>query len=451
MNEHDYAVILAAGKGTRMHSQIPKVLHTILGEPMLSLVLHAARNIFSDRVFVVAGHGAEAIKAAFPDANIILQTVQLGTGHALLSALPNLKQAQARRVTILNGDVPLLTPHLLQHFIGESADADLAFATIILDDPASYGRVVRKDGRVCAIVEAKDYDEAAFGPPTGEVNAGLYNFDLEKIAPLVPLIENTNASGEYYITDLVELALKKGLDVKGCPMPDSCSLLGVNSPKELAACEDHLATTVTECLLQKGVCLHNPGAVRISPLVEVEPGANISGPCEIFGDTHILSGAVIEAFCQIADSRIDAARIHSFCHIRGATIAQGCRVGPFARLRPGAVLEENVHVGDFVELKQTLMHPGAKANHLSYLGDSEIGMNTNIGAGTITCNYDGRKKHRTNIGQNVFIGSNTALVAPVAIGNGATVGAGSTITKNVPENDLGIARAKQVNLPWPKK
>ncbi len=442
------ALILAAGKGTRMHSDKPKVLQTLLGEPMLACVLEALRPVFAEDVWLVAGHRAEMVRAAFPEVPCVLQEQQLGTGHALMQALPALTKAGYTHLLIVNGDAPLLSEGLVRQFLAEAVGADLAFATIDLDSPGAYGRVVREGDDVRAIVEAKDYDPALYGPPTGEVNAGMYYCALDAVESLLPRLGNANKSGEYYITDLIGLAVAEKYDVQGVRCGRDDGLMGVNSPLELERMEEALRERRVHDLLAAGVIIHAAGSVRVGPLAHVEAGVEITGPCEIYGRSRILRGASIASHCVLRDSVVSSGgRIHSFSHLEGAEVGEGALVGPYARLRPGAVLEAQSHVGNFVELKKTRLGQGAKANHLSYLGDAEIGAGSNIGAGTITCNYDGKNKHLTQIGRRAFIGSNTALVAPVSVGDEALVGAGSVITRDVPAGELGIAREKQKNLP----
>ncbi|MDE6735746.1 MAG: bifunctional UDP-N-acetylglucosamine diphosphorylase/glucosamine-1-phosphate N-acetyltransferase GlmU, partial [Desulfovibrio sp.] len=399
-------------------------------------------------IWAVVGHGAAEVETAFPDLATITQAQQLGTGHALATALPTLRELGATHVLVVNGDVPLLTADIVRRFLASAEGAAIAFASLSLDDAGAYGRVVRRGGDVAAIVEAKDFDPALHGEDTGEVNAGLYLLDVEAVARLLPRIGNDNKSGEYYITDLVALGIEEGLAVRGINCGADESLLGVNSPAELARMEELLRARIVARLLESGVTLHAPGLVRVGPFAEVAPGAEITGPCEIYGRSRVEAGARIESHCVLWDSVVrSGARVRSFSHLERAEAGEGSIVGPFARLRPGAVLEPDSHVGNFVELKNARLGRGAKANHLSYLGDAEIGAAANIGAGTITCNYDGVHKHRTVIGAHAFIGSNTALVAPVEVGAGALVGAGSVITKDVPAGEMGIARGRQKNLP----
>lgn len=442
------AILLAAGKGTRMHSSKPKVLQKLLGEPMLGWVLSACEPIFSENIYIVAGHGADELEQTFPGKRFVIQNQQLGTGHALRTALSAFPEPLPEYVAVINGDAPLITAEVIKMFLDSAWGSDLAFATLILENPGAYGRVVRDNGNILAIIEAKDFDPDLHGPVTGEVNAGIYLIKTCYAQQFLPLIQDKNNSKEFYLTDIISIAAKNHLNIKGIQCGKDESLLGVNTPGELAHAENKLALRISDSLLEKGVLIHAPQFLRCGPHVKIAPGAEIIAPCELYGNTEIASGAAIESHCVINNTKIaENAVIHSFSHLDNADVGKSAQVGPYTRLRPKARMEENTHVGNFVELKNTLLGKGAKANHLSYLGDSDIGANTNIGAGTITCNYDGKKKHKTTIGENAFIGSNTALVAPVSVGAGALIGAGSTITKDVPEDTLGIARSKQKNLP----
>ena len=445
------ALVLAAGKGTRMHSDKPKVLQTVLGSPMIACVLDALRPIFEGDIWIVVGHGAERVRAAFPEMPCVLQEQQLGTGHALQCALPALKRAGYTHLLVVNGDTPLLSESVVRDFMAQADGADIAFASIELDCPGSYGRVVREQGQVRAIVEAKDYDPARHGSVSGEVNAGIYYCSLCAVEGLLPRLRNTNNSGEYYITDLIALALEENSTVRGVCCGRDANLMGVNTSAELAHMEELLRTRIVDELLASGVIIHAAQSVRVGPLARVEPGAELSGPCEIYGRSLIRRGASVASHCVVNNSPVESgAEIRSFSYLDEALVGAGALVGPYARLRPGAILEEEAHVGNFVELKKAHLGKGAKANHLTYLGDADIGEGTNIGAGTITCNYDGRHKYKTSIGKHAFIGSNTALVAPVSVGDGAFVGAGSVITKDVPDGSLGISRSRQKNLPRKK-
>ena len=447
-------LILAAGKGTRMYSDTPKVLQRILDEPMLRYVYDAVLPVCPDSTWTIVGHKADRVRAAFPaQANrCVLQEKLLGTGHALQSAWPSL--SGLTRLLVVNGDTPLLPEKTVRDFLAvcESEDADLAFITLPLDDPAFFGRVIRQDGRVTAIIEAKDYDPALHGPEPHEINAGIYCLRMRAVEPLLPRLSNANKSGEFYITDLIGLAVSEGLRVIGHNRGNDPRLLGINSPAELVRSEEWLRARIVEEFLDNGVIIRSPHMVRIGPDVVIEKGAEITGPCECYGKTVIGRGSVIASYCRLHSVTVgEDAVIHSFTHAQEASIGPRCAVGPYARLRPGAVLEEESRAGNFVEIKKARLEKGAKVNHLSYIGDAEVGAKANIGAGTITCNYDGVNKHTTRIGQGAFIGSNTALVAPVTVGENALVGAGSVITKDVPDNHLGIARGKQANMPLRKQ
>ncbi len=447
------ALVLAAGKGTRMHSSTPKVLQTLLGEPMLTYVFSALRPFFGQSVWSVVGHGADRVREAYGDASVrfVLQEEQRGTGHALQCALPSLVEEGVEYVLVVNGDTPLITTEFLEDFIRAAKGADVAFATMTLPQAGAYGRVVRRDARVIAIVEAKDYDAKIHGVESGEVNTGIYYIRIDILQALLPQLTCTNKSGEYYLTDIVALAVEGGHAVAGVCCGEDANLFGINTPRELASAEDILQTRINMQALDAGVIMHGVQGVRIGPLVRLEPGIEIFGPCDISGTSHICAGAVVHAYTMIHNSCIESgAQILPFSHLDGVHVGVDGRVGPYGRLRPGAILEEGARVGNFVEMKKAVLGKGAKASHLSYLGDAHVGEGANIGAGTITCNYDGVNKHTTHIGKNAFIGSNSALVAPVSIGDGALVGAGSVITKNVPEGQLGIGRAKQRVLPRKK-
>lgn len=443
-------VILAAGKGTRMHSDKPKVLHTLLGEPMLWHVLEAMRSVVPDRTWTVIGHQAEQVQAHFPDEHFVLQKEQLGTGHALQCAWPKVVHEQARWCLVVNGDAPLMDATAVRRFcrsmIGEQVD--VGFMTLRLADPESYGRVVRDDqGRITAIVEARDHDPSRHGPASGEINVGVYLLRVDAAGPLLARISADNRQQEYYLTELVELAIRQGLLVQAMDAGGAGSVeafMGVNSPMELASAEEHLRRDIVQKWLKRGVTIHLPTAVCIGPRTRLEPGAEVFGPCEMYGRTTVAAGAVIESHTWLKDTRIGPGSIvRSFSHLEEALVEGQCVVGPFARLRPGAILENQARVGNFVEIKKARLGAQAKANHLSYIGDAEVGPQANIGAGTITCNYDGKNKHKTTIGAGAFIGSNTALVAPVRVGDNALVGAGSVITRDVPDDSLGVARARQ--------
>jgi bifunctional UDP-N-acetylglucosamine pyrophosphorylase/glucosamine-1-phosphate N-acetyltransferase len=444
-------VILAAGKGTRMHSARPKVLQRLLEAPMLSYVYAAVAPLTGERTWTVVGHGADDVRAAFPEQaeQMILQAEQRGTGHALRTAWEQPVSEGVSHLLVINGDTPLLQTEQISYFLSccREKDCDLGFISLTPADLGSFGRVVRAGGAVQAIVEAKDYEPTVHGYDAGEINAGIYYFRVQSIAPLLPLLTDGNKSGEFYITDLIGLAVARNLVVEGVNFGDEADLLGINSPLELAAGEERLRARMVEEHLRRGVLLHNPSAVRIGFAAEIAPGAEITGPCEIYGVCRVAAGARIASHCRLENTDVgEGATIHSFCHTEDARIGSKCTIGPYARLRPGAVLEEKSRAGNFVEIKKSHIGKGAKVNHLTYIGDAELGPGVNVGAGTITCNYDGVHKHQTRIEEGAFIGSNTALVAPVTIGRNALVGAGSVITEDVPEGHLGLARGRQVNM-----
>ncbi|KAB1441926.1 bifunctional UDP-N-acetylglucosamine diphosphorylase/glucosamine-1-phosphate N-acetyltransferase GlmU [Pseudodesulfovibrio senegalensis] len=444
------ALILAAGKGTRMHSNRPKVLQTLLGEPMLEYVYRALEPAFGERIFTVVGFGAEQVESAFPEraSNFVLQKEQLGTGHALQEAWESVQKTGAGYCLVINGDTPLATTEAVERLAAQAGRADVAFMTITPQDPASFGRVVRDDsGRILAIVEAKDYDHATHGPVTGEVNAGVYLLRMDSVGQLLDGLRAENNSGEYYITDLVAMAVEQGMTVEGVTCGADVNLMGINSPRELIDAEKTLRRRIVDGLIDEGVMIHNPDTVIIGPRVTVEPGAELFGHVEIYGESVVRAGSVLNSYTWITDSSFaPGCVVRQFCHVEQAEVGPDCVVGPYARLRPGAVLRKGAKVGNFVEMKKAELGEGAKASHLTYLGDAVVGAGSNIGAGTITCNYDGKNKFITTIGEGAFIGSNTALVAPVTVGRDALVGAGSTITKDVPDEGTAIGRAKQLNL-----
>ena len=443
-------LILAAGKGTRMHSDLPKVLQHVMHKPMLGYVFDSLNASGMHARWTVVGFGADAVRSAFPDeTNFVLQEEQLGTGHAVVKAWQNVVESGVRYVCVLNGD----TPHVPVDDIVEMAcqcrmaGAAMGFLTLQLENPFGYGRVVRSEnGLVRNVVEEKDFHPNDFGGQIHEVNSGVYVLAVEACSALLPKIDRNNAQNEFYLTQLISLCAAEGLPVVARPYSGRGRLLGINSPRELVEFEESLRGRIVNELLDSGVIIRKPGAVIVGPDVIIEPGVDITGPCEIYGKTHVQRGAQIASHCWIKDSFLGPCQVKSFSHIEASRIGAGASVGPFARLRPGTDIGERARVGNFVEVKKSTLHAGAKAGHLSYLGDSEIGRDVNIGAGTITCNYDGSRKHRTEIQENAFIGSNTALVAPVVVGAGALVGAGSVVTKNVPAGALCVARARQLNL-----
>ncbi len=451
------ALVLAAGKGTRMHSQRPKVLHELLGEPMLWYLYKTLDPLFGSRVWTVTGHKAEDVRATFPEraaapGQWIYQAEQLGTGHAVQSAWSVITAAGLEWLVVVNGDTPLLPPDKLAAFTDWTiaSGADLSFMTLTLEEPGAFGRVLRTggpEGSVAAIIEAKDYDPARHGPEPREINAGIYCLRVASIGPLLGRLENNNRSREYYLTDTIDMAVREGLKVEAMHCGNDPHLLGINSPRELIAAEETLRQAVIRDWQERGVLIRAADSVRIGPRVHLAPGVEIVGPCELYGKAELASETTVESHCWIKDARIGpCCRIKAFSHIEDAEMGPRCQVGPYGRLRPGARLMEDARVGNFVEVKKSVLGKGSKANHLTYLGDATVGDGVNIGAGTITCNYDGQRKHTTRIGDRAFIGSNTALVAPVDVGAGALVAAGSVITQDVPADMLSIARERQINI-----
>ena len=439
-------VVLAAGLGKRMRSDLPKVLHPLAGRPLLGHVLAAVRALAPRRIFVVHGHGADAVRAAFPDADVewVLQAEQLGTGHAVQQAAPRLS-ADAD-VLLLYGDVPLVSTETLQRLL-QSAGDGLALLSADLGDPTGYGRVIRDaSGGVTRIVEQRDAtpEEAS----VREINAGFYALSARRLVPWLKKIGNRNAQKEYYLTDLVSLAVADGVPVKAVKAPDPWQVMGVNSRRELAELERHYQKSKAFALLEAGVALADPARIDVRGDLACGRDVVIDVNCVFEGKVTLGDGVRVGPNCVLKDVSVgNRTEILPFSLLQDSSIGERCRIGPFARLRPGAELAEDVHVGNFVEVKASRLGPGAKANHLAYVGDAEVGARTNIGAGTITCNYDGAAKHRTIIEDDCFIGSDATLVAPVRIARGSYVGAGSTITKDTPEGQLTVARAKQVSIP----
>lgn len=443
-------VILAAGKGTRMHSDQPKVLQTILGKPLLGYVYDALSVVDASRVWTVVGHKADAVQAKFSDRKdqFIIQREQLGTGHALSIAWPEFSSLEMQYVCVLNGDTPYVPITAITRLTRACAEhsAAMGFLTITIEDPRGYGRVLRAEsGAVHDIVEEKDFDQARHGE-IHEVNAGIYLFNIEKCGPLLERIDQNNAQREFYITQLLPLCVQAGHPVIGMGYDRPTNLHGINSPRELVAREEMMREEIVSAWIEAGVIIRNHSSVAIGADAVLEPGAQITGPCEIYGRSRIGRGTCVDSHCWIKDAELRACQVKSFSHIDGAVVLDDAVVGPFARLRPGTVIGSTARVGNFVEVKKSVLHEGAKAGHLAYLGDCDVGSGVNIGAGTITCNYDGAQKHRTEIKEYAFIGSNSALVAPVVVGAHALVGAGSVVTKDVPDGAMCIARARQTNL-----
>jgi bifunctional UDP-N-acetylglucosamine pyrophosphorylase/glucosamine-1-phosphate N-acetyltransferase len=438
-------VILAAGQGTRMRSPLPKVLHPVAGNSMLGHVIHSARQLDPQRIHVVIGHGADAVRErlAADDLNFVLQDKQLGTGHAVAQAVPFIT---ADTVLILYGDVPLIEVDTLQRLLKHVAPRQLGLLTVELDDPTGYGRIVRNaDGQVTAIVEQKDANEAQRAITEG--NTGILAVPAERLGDWMSRLSNNNAQGEYYLTDVIAMAVADGLMVATEQPLDAMEVQGANDRRQLAELERHYQLRTARRLMAQGVTLRDPARFDVRGEVSVGRDVVIDINVILEGKVVIEDDVVIGPNCVIKDSTLrKGVVIKANSHLEGAVMGEGSDAGPFARLRPGTVLEARAHVGNFVELKNAHMGEGAKAGHLTYLGDAEIGARTNIGAGTITCNYDGANKWKTVLGEDVFIGSNNSLVAPVDISNGATTAAGSTLTQNVDNGQLAVGRARQRNI-----
>ena len=438
-------IVLAAGQGKRMRSQRPKVLHPLAGRPLLEHVLAAARTLSPQRLVVVHGHGADEVRAAFDSAQVewALQADQLGTGHAVRQAMSHV--SGEADVLILYGDVPLVRPETLQRLAAAGKEA-LAVLTADMDDPAGYGRIVRDGaGRVARIVEEKDASPAEL--EIREINAGFMSMRASRLASWLGQLTNRNAQKEYYLTDVVTLAVAEGVPVNAVKADNAWEVAGVNSKRELAQLERRYQAIRAESLLEAGVTLADPGRIDVRGELSCGKDVSIDVNCVFEGRVALGDGVRIGPNCLLRDVLVaEETEILPFSHLEDSQVGARCRLGPYARLRPGSHLAEDVHVGNFVEVKASRIGRGSKANHLSYLGDSDIGSGVNIGAGTITCNYDGAAKHRTVIEDDCFIGSDATLVAPVRIARGSYIGAGSTISKDTPPGQLTVARAKQVSV-----
>ncbi|MEC8918055.1 bifunctional UDP-N-acetylglucosamine diphosphorylase/glucosamine-1-phosphate N-acetyltransferase GlmU [Salinicola sp. LHM] len=443
-------VILAAGQGTRMRSKTPKVLHELAGRSLVRHVVDTAAGLESARLHVVVGHGGEAVRDALsnagstPDGRQLAfceQTEQKGTGHAVAQALDGLGDG---KVLVLYGDVPLIQARTLESLLEGVDEQHMALLTVTLDDPAGYGRIVRNDkGAVVAIVEHKDAD--ARQRAIRECNTGIMAMTAEQLRRWLPELSAENAQGEYYLTDVIAMAAADGVEIKATQPSSPVEVEGVNDRRQLAALERAYQRRQADRLMAAGVSLADPQRFDLRGEVTLGRDIRIDVNVILEGRVTLEDDVVIGPNCVIKDSILRrGAVVKANSHLEGAEMGEGSDCGPFARLRPGTRLGAKAHVGNFVETKNATLGDGVKAGHLSYLGDAEIGRDTNIGAGTITCNYDGANKHRTEIGEAVFVGSNSSLVAPVTIGNGATIAAGSTITREVKDDELAIARSRQV-------
>ena len=439
-------VIMAAGKGTRMKSARPKVLHRLAGKSLLQHVLDAVAGLGAAKTFIVTGHGAETVETELrgPGLTFVRQQPQLGTGHAVQQVLPHLDDEGT--TLILNGDVPLIQAATAAALAAACGGTRLALLTIELADASGYGRIVRDGEAVKAIVEHKDASEAQRA--IREIYTGMLAAPTAWLKRAAMALKNDNAQREYYLTDVVAMAVADGVPVVATQAASDTEVLGVNSPVQLADLERRYQRARAEALMEgSGVRLADPARFDVRGTLACGSDVEIDVGCVFEGAVILADNVKIGAHCVIRDAQIDAgAVIHPFTHIEGARIGAGALVGPYARLRPGAELGPEVHIGNFVEVKNSKLAKGAKANHLAYLGDATVGERVNFGAGSITANYDGANKHRSVIGSDVHVGSNCVLVAPVKIGDGATIGGGSTITKDAPAGQLTLARAKQVSL-----
>ena len=445
-----HVVVLAAGQGTRMKSGLPKVLHRIGGRALLEYVLRAADPLTPATTTIVVGHKADVVREKMggrPNLQFVVQQPQLGTAHALQQAEPVLA-GRSGTLLLLSGDVPLLTRTTLQRVVeahrGAGAAATVVTATV--ERPYGYGRIVRANGTIARIVEERDATPAE--RQIKEINSGIYAFDLAPLFDSLRSIASQNAQGEFYLTDLIAIYRRKKLTVETLMVENPEEIRGINSRTELAEVSRLVRQTKNEELMAAGVTLIDPSTTYIEPDVEIGPDTVIHPGVTIEGSTKIGSACEIQGNVRISDSEIgDRVTVNNFCLIVGARVAEGAAIGPFAHLRPDTEVLEGAKVGNFVELKKTTLGSGSKVNHLSYLGDATVGAGVNVGAGTITCNYDGSHKHRTVIEDGAFIGSDTQLIAPVTVGKGAYVGAGSSITEDVPGGSLAIARGRQTNIP----
>ena len=447
-------VILAAGQGTRMRSALPKVLHRIASKPLVQHVIDTGRSLGSESIHLVYGHGGDLVKETIKgdDLNWVMQTEQLGTGHAVQQAMPGLEDNST--VLILYGDVPLIKQQTLKNLLDNKPENGIALLTVALNDPTGYGRIVRNENnQVRAIVEHKDAE-----PKTlliREVNTGIMAVSSHDLKSWLSNLSNENSQGEYYLTDIIAMASKAGRSIVGILAMDELEVEGVNNRQQLARLERHYQNLEAEKLMLKGVTLYDPKRIDIRGELDVEQDVTIDINTIFEGKVSIGTGSYIGANsilknCQLGNN----VHVKENSIIEGAVIGNDSSIGPFARIRPGTVLKEDVHIGNFVEVKKSIIDKGSKAGHLAYLGDCEIGKNVNVGAGTISCNYDGANKHKTILEDDVFVGSDTQLVAPVKVGKGATIAAGTTVTADVSDNALVISRTKQkeiANFPRPTK
>ncbi|MDL0432908.1 bifunctional UDP-N-acetylglucosamine diphosphorylase/glucosamine-1-phosphate N-acetyltransferase GlmU [Marinobacter sp. TBZ242] len=441
-----HVVILAAGQGSRMKSALPKVLHRIAGKPMLHHVMATARKLGAEGIHGVIGHGADEVKAITPDQDVqwALQEQQLGTGHAVAQALPALPDDA--RVLILYGDVPLTRPETLEALVAQVGEDSLGLLTVTLANPDGYGRILRDEaGKVVAIVEQKDASDAQ--KAITEVNTGILAVSARHLKDWLPQLSNSNAQGEYYLTDIIAMAADKGVAISVAQPTNEYEVQGVNNRLQLAELERWYQRQEANRLMTEGATLADPARLDVRGNLSVGQDVLIDVNVVFEGEVSLGNNVSIGPNCVIRDATIgQGTRIEANSVIDGASIGCSAQIGPFARLRPGTKLADSTKVGNFVETKKAEVGEGSKINHLSYVGDALLGRNVNVGAGTITCNYDGVNKFRTVIGDGVFVGSNTSLVAPVSLADNVTIGAGSTITRNVEAGELAVARGRQRNI-----
>ncbi|MCK9533021.1 MAG: bifunctional UDP-N-acetylglucosamine diphosphorylase/glucosamine-1-phosphate N-acetyltransferase GlmU [Gammaproteobacteria bacterium] len=439
-------VVLAAGQGTRMKSDLPKVLHPLAGRPLLGHVIATAGALCPARTHVVYGHGGERVLTRFPDANVLWveQAERLGTGHAVMQAMPGVDDAAV--VLVLYGDVPLVPTDLLQPLVAAATTGALAILTVELANPKGYGRILRNEqGAVLGIVEEKDASDAQRGIREG--NTGILAAPAHRLRAWLAALKNSNAQGEYYLTDVVAMAVAENLPVVAHCAQDEDDVLGVNDKLQLAHLERVYQRRQAERLMREGVTLLDPARFDLRGTLECGCDVTIDVGVVIEGHVKLGDRVTVGAHCCLRDVELGAGtQLRPMSVLEEALVGPDCRIGPFARLRPGTVLAGHAHVGNFVELKNAQVGEGSKVNHLSYVGDTVMGRDVNVGAGTITCNYDGANKHRTVIGDRAFIGSDSQLVAPVEIGADATIGAGSTVTRDAPAGDLTLSRAPQKSI-----
>ena len=438
-------VILAAGMGKRMHSSLPKVLHSLAGKTLLEHVIATARALNPEKLVIVCGHGGEQVrqKTAEPDLVFVRQEPQLGTGHAVMQALPELNESVP--TLILYGDVPMIGVSSLMRLVSLAGNDKLGILTVDMQNPAGYGRIIRKNGKIERIVEQKDGNEEELA--VTEINTGIITAPTVSLKRWLASLTNDNAQGEYYLTDIVGKAVSEEVEIVSAQPAEVWETMGVNSKKQLAELERIYQKNVAVSLLEEGVSLADPARIDVRGSLQCGRDVFIDVNCVFEGDVVLADGVTVGPNCVIRNCSVEAnAEIRPFCHLDGAKIGAGSLIGPYARLRPGAELGEEVHIGNFVEVKNSRIASQSKANHLAYVGDSSVGSRVNIGAGAITCNYDGANKHKTIIEDDVFIGTNCELVAPVRVGSGATIGAGTTLTKDAPAGSLTVSRARQTTI-----